>query len=39
VSFVANYRAQFDDLVRRGGAAAVIKTLEAKLAEPINPNS
>ena len=39
VSFVANYRAQFDDLVRRGGAAAVIKALEAKLAEPINPNS
>jgi phospholipid transport system substrate-binding protein len=39
VSFVANYRAQFDDLVRHGGAAAVIKTLEAKLAEPINPNS
>jgi phospholipid transport system substrate-binding protein len=39
VSFVANYRAQFDDLVRRGGAAAVIKTLEAKLAEPVNPNS
>ena len=39
VSFVANYRAQFDDLVRRGGAAAVIKSLEAKLAQPINPNS
>ena len=39
VSFVANYRAQFDDMVRRGGAAAVIKALEAKLAEPINPNS
>ena len=39
VSFVANYRAQFDELVRRGGAATVIKTLEAKLAEPINPNS
>jgi len=39
VSFVENYRAQFDDLVRRGGAAAVIKALEAKLAEPTNPNS
>ena len=39
VSFVANYRAQFDELVRRGGAAAVIKALEAKLAEPTNPNS
>ncbi|HEX4202134.1 MAG TPA: ABC transporter substrate-binding protein, partial [Chthoniobacterales bacterium] len=38
VSFVANYRAQFDELVQRGGAPAVIKTLEAKLAEPINPN-
>ncbi len=39
VSFVANYRAQFDELVQHGGAAVVIKTLEAKLAEPINPNS
>ena len=39
VSFVANYRAQFNDMVQRGGAAAVIKALEAKLAEPINPNS
>jgi phospholipid transport system substrate-binding protein len=39
VSFVANYRAQFDELVQHGGATAVIKTLEAKLAEPINPNS
>ena len=39
VSFVANYRAQFDELVQHGGAATVIKTLEAKLAEPINPNS
>jgi phospholipid transport system substrate-binding protein len=39
VSFVANYRAQFDELVQRGGAPAVIKSLEAKLAEPINPNS
>jgi len=39
VSFVANYRAQFNDMVQRGGAAAVIKALEAKLAQPINPNS
>ena len=39
VSFVANYRAQFDELVQRRGAAAVIQTLKAKLAEPINPNS
>jgi phospholipid transport system substrate-binding protein len=39
VSFVVNYRAQFDDLVRRGGAPAVIKTLEAKLAAPINSRS
>ena len=39
VSFVANYRAQFEEIVQRGGAAAVIKTLEAKLTQPINPNS
>jgi phospholipid transport system substrate-binding protein len=39
VSFVANYRAQFDELTQHGGAAAVIKALEAKLAEPISPNS
>jgi phospholipid transport system substrate-binding protein len=39
VSFVANYRAQFDELAQRGGATAIIKALEAKLAEPINQNS
>jgi phospholipid transport system substrate-binding protein len=39
VSFVANYRAQFDEVVQRGGASAVIQALKAKLAQPINPNS
>jgi phospholipid transport system substrate-binding protein len=39
VSFVANYRAQFDEVVQRGGAPAVIQALKAKLAQPINPNS
>lgn len=39
VSFVANYRAQFDDLVQHGGAPAVIRTLEAKLAAPPPPRS
>jgi phospholipid transport system substrate-binding protein len=34
VSFVANYRAQFDDIVQKGGAPAVIKALETKLATP-----
>jgi outer membrane lipid asymmetry maintenance protein MlaD len=34
VSFVANYRAQFDELVKKGGAPVVIKTLETKLAAP-----
>jgi phospholipid transport system substrate-binding protein len=34
VSFVANYRAQFDELIQKGGAPAVIRTLEAKLASP-----
>jgi phospholipid transport system substrate-binding protein len=34
VSFVANYRAQFEELIQKGGAAAVIRTLEAKLAAP-----
>jgi phospholipid transport system substrate-binding protein len=32
VSFVANYRAQFDEIIQKGGAPAVIRTLEAKLA-------
>jgi len=34
VSFVANYRAQFDELIQKGGAPGVIRTLEAKLASP-----
>jgi phospholipid transport system substrate-binding protein len=34
VSFIANYRAQFNDLVQKGGAPAVIRILEAKLKGP-----
>lgn len=32
VSFIANYRAQFDGIIQNGGAPAVIRTLESKLA-------
>jgi len=32
VSFVANYRAQFDEIIQKGGAPAVIRALETKLA-------
>jgi phospholipid transport system substrate-binding protein len=32
VSFVANYRAQFEEIIQRGGAPAVIRILESKLA-------
>jgi phospholipid transport system substrate-binding protein len=39
VSFVANYRAQFDEVIQKGGANAVIRTLEAKLAAPVVPQS
>jgi phospholipid transport system substrate-binding protein len=39
VSFVANYRAQFDELIQKGGALAAIRTLEAKLAEPVPSHS
>ncbi|MBV8142926.1 MAG: ABC transporter substrate-binding protein [Verrucomicrobia bacterium] len=39
VSFVSNYRAQFDEIIHRGGAPAVIRALEAKLAAPANSNS
>ncbi|MBV9392082.1 MAG: ABC transporter substrate-binding protein [Verrucomicrobia bacterium] len=39
VSFVSNYRAQFDDIVQHGGASAVIRTLESKLAAPPPPRS
>ncbi len=34
VSFVANYRSQFDELIQKGGAPSVIHTLETKLASP-----
>jgi phospholipid transport system substrate-binding protein len=34
VSFVSNYRAQFEEIFQKGGAPAVIRTLEAKLAVP-----
>jgi phospholipid transport system substrate-binding protein len=39
VSFVANYRAQFDEIIQKGGASAVIRTLETKLAAPANSRS
>jgi len=39
VSFVANYRAQFDEIVQKGGASAVIRTLETKLAAPADSHS
>jgi phospholipid transport system substrate-binding protein len=39
VSFVANYREQFDEIIQRGGAAAVIRSLETKLAAPAAPHS
>jgi phospholipid transport system substrate-binding protein len=39
VSFVANYRAQFDEVIQKGGAVAAIRTLEAKLAEPVPSHS
>jgi phospholipid transport system substrate-binding protein len=32
VSFIANYRAQFDGIIQNGGAPAVIRSLESKLA-------
>ena len=35
VSLIANYRSQFDPIVRSAGAAGIIRTLEAKLAEPL----
>jgi phospholipid transport system substrate-binding protein len=34
VSFVANYRAQFDQIIEQGGAPAVIRALQSKLAAP-----
>jgi phospholipid transport system substrate-binding protein len=39
VSFVANYRAQFDELIQKGGASAAIRALEAKLAQPVPSQS
>jgi phospholipid transport system substrate-binding protein len=39
VSFVANYRAQFEGIIQKGGAAAVIRTLETKLAAPTDSRS
>jgi phospholipid transport system substrate-binding protein len=39
VSFVANYRAQFADIIEKGGAPAVIRALESKLASASNSQS
>jgi phospholipid transport system substrate-binding protein len=39
VSFVANYRAQFEEIIQKGGAAAVIRALETKLAAPAESRS
>jgi phospholipid transport system substrate-binding protein len=39
VSFVANYRGQFDGIIQKGGAPAVIRTLETKLAAPADSRS
>ena len=35
VSLIANYRAQFDPIVKKSGADGLLKTLEDKLAEPV----
>ena len=35
VSLIANYRSQFDPILRESGAAGLIRSLEAKLAEPV----
>jgi phospholipid transport system substrate-binding protein len=39
VSFVGNYRAQFDGIIQKGGAPAAIRTLETKLAAPAETRS
>jgi phospholipid transport system substrate-binding protein len=39
VSFVANYRGQFDGIIQKGGAPAVIRALESKLAAPADSRS
>lgn len=37
VSLIANYRAQFDPLVKKSGAEGLIQSLQTKLAEPVPP--
>jgi phospholipid transport system substrate-binding protein len=39
VSFVANYRAQFAEIIEKGGAPAVIRALESKLASASSSQS
>jgi phospholipid transport system substrate-binding protein len=39
VSFVANYRGQFDGIIQNGGAPAVIRALESKLGAPADSKS
>jgi phospholipid transport system substrate-binding protein len=39
VSFVANYRAQFEEIIQKGGAPAVIRAIETKLAAPEDSRS
>lgn len=38
VSFVSNYRAQFAEIIQKGGAPAVIRTLQNKLAAAPTPH-
>jgi phospholipid transport system substrate-binding protein len=37
VSLIANYRSQFDPIVKKSGADGLLKTIETKLAEPVAP--
>lgn len=39
VSLIANYRAQFDELFRKGGAAAVLRALEENVQQAANPDA
>jgi phospholipid transport system substrate-binding protein len=39
ISLVANYRAQFDAIFQKGGAAGVLRALETKLAERPAPSA
>ena len=39
VSLISNYRAQFAPIVAKSGAAGLIRSLEAKLAEPAAPSA